>query len=295
VDEAASWFHPWRHPSSSCVHFIRPHEWEWGSRLGFPPTSALNWITLLAANAYLITATSERRSSDRTEGVESTSGQSLHPAGMNYNQRSGNPDSPCAAVHFAFVVLADVCTFPHPSPFRFTLRSRCAIPLPLARFWRVWQRPSCTPRRSLSHLGNRCALVPSFAIHLRSVWHLEFGGELRESFYCKHLSVFSFELNSGEWLSRTAECRFWGKFGCLLTKKMNAMQNPSQIGVLLLRIPELLEELRSIGLKIRSVSWQLTCNLRIENCHIAAWDYCTTTLQKNGTSSFPIWNFQNFR
>jgi hypothetical protein len=37
-------------------------------------------------------------------------------------------------------------------------------------------------------------------------------------------------------------------------KKMNAMQNPSQIGVALLRIPELLEELRSIGLKIRSVS-----------------------------------------
>ena len=53
-------------------------------------------LPFLAANAYLTTATSERRPSDRTESLERTSGQSLHSAGINYNQRSGNPDSPWA-------------------------------------------------------------------------------------------------------------------------------------------------------------------------------------------------------
>ena len=43
--------------------------------------------------------------------------------------------------------------------------------------------------------------ISSFTIGRRSVWHLVFGGEFRESFYCKHFSGFSFELNSGQWLA----------------------------------------------------------------------------------------------
>lgn len=39
-----------------------------GTRLGFPSTSALTWIAV-AANANLITVTSERRPSDRIESV----------------------------------------------------------------------------------------------------------------------------------------------------------------------------------------------------------------------------------
>lgn len=175
--------------------------------------------------------TSGRRSSDRTESVEGNTGPSLRSADISYTQRSGNPHS--MAVHFAIVVLADVATFLHLRWFCFSLRPRRAIPLPLAPFCEWLGKNSLSNGALLVGacriLKNRCVLVRSFAIRLRSVWpHVCPERNWERHFPCKQFGLANSHLQWRKSRSMSLACSWLWNVEVCLAVCLHAMQNPSQ-------------------------------------------------------------------